>query len=96
MPKMTIVPDCGECEHCESSRGLIEGRIIWDELYCSHPDLNNPTIYKWKNQWAWGKKREWEYPRFDIPQWCPLPDAPECCSEPDSDGTICLNCGRPA
>lgn len=73
MPKMRIIPDCGECESCETviPAQSSDGRYY---VYCSDHRVKPP------NRTIWVSPKGCKippYPDFRIPDWCQLDDAPE-------------------
>ena len=83
MAKMIIVSDCGSCEHCETVKEIECYERFRTEIYCSHPDLDNPTIWKHVGD-------EYVYPDFTIQSFCPLPDNENI--DVDSDGNLLCLC----
>ena len=82
MPKMRLIPDCGECEDCEmisESESYQVERLV---LYCSHPTLDNPII--------WETRNDTRPPNWTIPDWCPLQDSPV-----ETDEKNCVLCVCP-
>ena len=67
--KIIRIPDCGECIHIESLQPPFSasGKYM---IYCSNPAVDNETIWE-------APTKDFKYPNFKIPHWCPLEDLKE-------------------
>lgn len=64
MPKSLTVDTCDECPHFDIDPNDVDAKF-WGVPSCRHPDIGIRSL---PNSDVRGV--EWE-----IPQWCPLPDA---------------------